>query len=88
VKAVYTIWPADRNGMPATTAEAWHQESRWLVLDITEGLDAAHVVEGPVCRSTALRRELEIRAVAERARKAARAARAAAKTSAVRTEVP
>lgn len=64
MKRVYTIWPADREGMPASTASAWRQEARWLVLDVSDGLDAAHVVEGPVSRETALRRELEVRAIA------------------------
>ena len=62
---VYTIWPADREGLPATSSSAWHQERRWLVLDVTEGLDAAHVVEGPVSRWDALRRELELRVIAK-----------------------
>jgi hypothetical protein len=34
------------------------------VLDVTDGLDAARVVEGPVSRWEALRRELEIRVTA------------------------
>ena len=62
---VYTIWPANKEGLPAASPGAWRQESRWLVLDITEGLDAARVVEGPVSRWTALHRELEIRTVAK-----------------------
>jgi hypothetical protein len=62
---IYTIWPADREGNPATTQGAWRQSRRWLVLDVTDGLDAARVVEGPVSRWTALRRELEVRAVAQ-----------------------
>lgn len=78
---VYTIWPADREGMPASSSSAWRQDGRWLVLDVTDGWDAAHVVEGPVVRATALRRELELRATARapaktRARQAS-AARAA-----------
>ncbi len=63
---VYTIWPADREGLPATSSTAWRQERRWLVLDVTEGLDGAHVVEGPVSRWTALHRELELRTIAAR----------------------
>lgn len=59
---VYTIWPADKDGFPATSSSAWRQERRWLVLDVTDGLDAARIVEGPVSRQAALRRELEIRA--------------------------
>lgn len=61
---VYTIWPANKDGLPASTPGAWRQSRRWLVLDVTEGLDAARIVEGPVSRWTALHRELEIRAVA------------------------
>lgn len=60
---VYTIWPADRDGNPARGSSAWRQEGRWLVLDITDGVDDPHVVEGPVSRQEALRRELEIRVV-------------------------
>lgn len=59
---VYTIWPSDKDGLPATKSTAWQQTRRWLVLDVTDGLDAARVVEGPVSRETALRRELELRA--------------------------
>jgi hypothetical protein len=62
---IYTIWPADKEGLPAASSGAWSQSRRWLVLDVTEGLDAARVVEGPVSRWTALRRELEIRTVAQ-----------------------
>lgn len=61
---VYKIWPADYDGMPASSQRAWHQESRWLVLDVTDGLDAAHIVEGPVTRQIAVQRELELRVVA------------------------
>jgi hypothetical protein len=75
VTRVYTIWPADRDGQPASGTAAWHQESRWLVLDITGG--DTHVVEGPVSRAIALRRELELRAVARQTAKANRAARRA-----------
>ena len=59
---VYTIWPATRDGVPATSSSAWRQDRHWLVLDVTGG-DAC-VVEGPVSRGTALRRELEMRVVA------------------------
>jgi len=65
VKRVYTIWPSDRDGLPASSSGAWRQQIRWLVLDVTDGLEAAHVVEGPVSRSDALRRELELRAIAQ-----------------------
>ena len=66
---VYTIWPADREGVPAATSNAWHQDRHWLVLDISEGMECARVVEGPVSREVALRRELELRAIAKYARK-------------------
>lgn len=62
---VFTIWPADREGLPTSTSGAWRQTRRWLVLDVTDGLDNAHVVEGPVSRQEALRRELELRATAK-----------------------
>ena len=61
---IYTIWPATREGTPAASSSAWRQERRWLVLDVTDGMDAARVVEGPVSRWEALRRELELRAIA------------------------
>ena len=59
---VYTIWPASREGNPATSSGAWRQDRYWLVLDVTGG--DSRVVEGPVSRGTALRRELELRAIA------------------------
>lgn len=65
VTRIYTTWPADRDGFPATKASAWHQDRHWLVLDITDGMGRSRVVEGPVSRWAALRRELELRAVAE-----------------------
>lgn len=61
---IYTIWPATKEGLPATSSGAWRQSRRWLVLDVTDGLEAAHVVEGPVSRWTALHRELELRVIA------------------------
>jgi len=62
VTRVFTIWPADREGIPAKSSGAWRQDRNWLVLDITGG-DTC-VVEGPVSRWEALRRELELRASA------------------------
>ena len=62
---VYTIWPANREGVPATAPGAWQQDRHWIVLDITEGMGRSLVVEGPVSRETALRRELELRAIAK-----------------------
>jgi hypothetical protein len=66
---IYTIWPATREGVPASTSGAWRQERHWLVLDVTDGMGAARIVEGPVSRWEALRRELELRAFAHKARK-------------------
>ena len=63
---VYTIWPADRDGLPARFESAWQQDSRWLVLDITDGDEASHVVEGPVTREVAIRRQQEMSAVAKK----------------------
>jgi hypothetical protein len=65
---VYTIWPSDRDGIPAASSAAWHQTTRWLVLDVSDGLDSAHIVEGPVSRQEALHRESELRIVAKAAR--------------------
>lgn len=61
---VYTIWPGNREGLLATGSSAWRQDRHWLVLDVTDGLDAACVVEGPVSRQEALRREVELRIIA------------------------
>ena len=66
---IYTIWPADREGLPTSSSGAWRQDRRWLVLDVTDGLDDAHVVEGPVSRWTALHRELELRVTARATRR-------------------
>lgn len=60
---VYTIWPAAQEDLPAATSGPWHQERRWLVLDVTDGVAASYVVEGPVDHSEALRRAAEIQAV-------------------------
>lgn len=81
MKRVYTIWPSDRDGLPATCSSAWRQDKSWLVLDISDGLDDARVVEGPVSREEACRRELEIRATAARAARAARDARSATRST-------
>jgi len=69
VKRVYTIWPSDRDGMPATRAGAWRQDKSWLVIDVTNGVTDAPVVEGPVSRQEACRRALELRAVARQTKK-------------------
>lgn len=70
---VYTIWPADHDGLPASVSSAWQQDRRWLVLDITDGMEDAHIVEGPVSRQEACRRELEIRARDRQTAKTAKA---------------
>jgi hypothetical protein len=59
---VYTIWPAQED-LPAVTSGPWHQERRWLVLDVTDGIAASYVVEGPVEHTEAIRRAAEIRTV-------------------------
>ena len=56
---MFTIWPANSDGILATSEAAWRQDRYWVVLDITGG-DSC-VVEGPVSRDIALRRELELR---------------------------
>lgn len=65
---VFTIWPANKDGSPATSSGAWRQEVRWLVLDVTNGLDNAKLVHGPVRRDQALSEELRLR-VEQRTRK-------------------
>lgn len=81
MRRVFTIWPANREGIPASSAVAWHQDRHWVVLDITGG--DTYVVEGPVSRENAIRRELELRAIVKTAKDtakvAARATRAAAR---------
>jgi hypothetical protein len=62
MKRVFCIWPSDAVGMPARVASAWHQDRNWLVLDISDGMHDACVVEGPVSKQEACRRELELRA--------------------------
>jgi hypothetical protein len=64
-KRVYTIWPSTREGVIATSSSAWRQDRYWLVLDVSDGISVARIVEGPVDRATALRRELELRAIAK-----------------------
>jgi hypothetical protein len=70
VTRVFTIWPADKQGQPAS-GSAWRQERDWLVLDITEGLTEWRIVEGPVTKAVALQRELELRAAHHKPRKGA-----------------
>lgn len=64
VTRIYTIWPANRLDLPALSSGAWCQERYWFVLDVTDGLAAAHIVEGPVSHSEARHREAELRVVA------------------------
>lgn len=63
---IYTIWPANPDGLPALSSGPWHQARDWLVLDVTDGLAAAYVVEGPIGHPEALLRASEIQSVAER----------------------
>lgn len=65
---IYTIWPAEQDS-PAATSGPWHQERRWLVLDVTDGIAASYVVEGPVEHPQALQRIAEIQFVAQAKRK-------------------
>jgi hypothetical protein len=64
VTRIYTIWPASQEGLPASTSGPWHQERRWLVLDVTDGIASSYVVEGPVAHPEALQRAAEIQIVA------------------------
>lgn len=57
-KKIYTIWPSDKDGNPGGR---WGQSTRWLVLDVTAGVDRASIVHGPVPRAEALAKELELR---------------------------
>jgi len=52
-----------------------HVKHAWET--VTDGFDRAHIVEGPVSRATALRRELEIRVIARQTTMASRIAREA-----------
>jgi len=56
---IYTIWPADKFSKPGGD---WRQWKRWLVLDVTDGINSALIVYGPVPRDEALREELRLRA--------------------------
>lgn len=61
---IYTIWPATQEDLPAATSGPWHQEYRWLVLDVTDGIAASYIVEGPVTHPEALHRAVELQSVA------------------------
>lgn len=61
---IYTIWPASQEDLPAATSGPWYQERRWLVLDVTDGVAASYIVEGPVTHPEALHRAAEIRIAA------------------------
>lgn len=65
---IYTIWPATPEDLPAATSGPWYQERRWLVLDVTDGIAASYVVEGPVTHPEALHRAAEITNVARAVR--------------------
>lgn len=64
VPRIYTIWPASQEDLPAATSGPWCQERRWLVLDVTDGIAASYIVEGPVAHPEALHRAAEIQSVA------------------------
>lgn len=64
VPRIYTIWPAAQDNLPAASSGPWHQERRWLVLDVTDGVAASYIVEGPVAHPEALQRATEIQIVA------------------------
>ena len=66
---IYTIWPATQEDLPATVSGPWGQEVRWLVLDVTDGIVASYIVEGPVTQPEAIRRAAEIQSVARTKRK-------------------
>ncbi len=59
---IYTIWPARKDGKPGGS---WRQAGRWLVLDVTRGLDDVEIVYGPASRSAALDEELRLRRTKE-----------------------
>jgi hypothetical protein len=61
---IYTIWPATQEDLPTSTSGPWHQERRWFVLDVTDGIAASYIVEGPVTHPEALHRAAEIRIAA------------------------
>lgn len=55
---IFTVWPAGHDGQPGGD---WRQMKRWLVLDVTAGIDAAEIVAGPMSRTDALDHELKLR---------------------------
>jgi hypothetical protein len=62
---IYTIWPANHQGLPALSSGTWAHVPCWFVLDVTDGLAEAHVVEGLVSHPGALHRATELRTVAQ-----------------------
>lgn len=66
---IYTIWPATEEDLPAATCGPWNQERHWLVLDVTDGIAASYIVEGPVTHPEAIHRVTEIQIVAWTKRK-------------------
>jgi hypothetical protein len=55
---IYTIWPAKKDWTPGGN---WRQDQRWLVLNVTAGLDAAEIIGKFKRRGEALGREMELR---------------------------
>lgn len=74
---IYTIWPASQEDLPASTSGPWHQERRWLVLDVTDGIAASYIVEGPVTHPEAIRRATEIQTRARKLKPLVQAAQPA-----------
>lgn len=64
IPRIYTIWPASQEDLPASTSGPWHQERHWLVLDITDGIAASYIVEGPVAYPEAIHRVAEMQIIA------------------------
>jgi hypothetical protein len=57
-RGIFTVWPANLDGKPGGS---WHQSKRWLVLDVTSGIEDAIIIGGPIRRNEALRHELDVR---------------------------
>lgn len=49
-KGIFTIWPATKDG---NHGGDWQQSKRWLVLDVSRGMEASEIVAGPMTRGVA-----------------------------------